>query len=283
MSRARGADSNEDAMIPPFQELAWYGCIAVLESWARVLPESEYIRRVEQFSARMALVACRPSPPAVALGRGLAQTLYCRMHGVCVSDRLDRGSLERWMKFRSEAETAGRAVFVSAHLGPFQLQMDVLAGLPQKILFLFRSYRWKPLASRFEMFRLARKHFHYVDVRHVRQIAAALDEGMSPAFLADAPGRTRKAARRSSGTIRVFNRAELDDWPVRMAVRRRLPIFVGGIFNLPGVSRTSRSGFGFDYYRIDPSGLPEMSSGYARAMEQTILNNPSDWVRLGEN
>lgn len=271
-------------MIPPFQELAWYGCISVLESWARTIPESEYIRRVEQFSSRVALAAGRPSSPAVALGRGLAQTLYCRMHGIRVADRLDRGSLERWMKFRSDAETAGRAVFVSAHLGPFQLQMDVLADLPQKILFLFRSYRWDRLASRLETFRLAREHFHYVDVRHVRQIAAALDEGMSPAFLADVPRKTRKpSSGRPSGRIRVFNRAELADWPVRMAARRRLPIFVGGIFNPPGDSHASRSRFGFDYHRVDPSGIPEMSSGYARAMEQTILNNPSDWVQFGKN
>ncbi len=245
------------AFLPPPSELAWYAILRSIRRWARDLPEEELLKRIERLSATVASVCGRSPAPFVAMGRGLAQTVYCRLHRVRILDRLEPASLVRWEKFQKEAARLPRAVFVSAHLGPFQLQMDLLAELPQQLFFLYRSYRWAPLAREMEALRLKAARFRYVDVRRPREIAKELLNGHSPAFLGD---------------------LDTTHFPVRLAIRLNLPLFVGGLYNLPRPS--AKSFFGLDYDRIEPNGLETTGRVYAAAMNRLIRNNLRDWVHF---
>ena len=243
------------ALLPSPSELAWYGCIRTLHRWAEDLPEEEFLKRVERLSATVASVCGRSLYPFVAMGRGLAQTVYYRAHHVKILDRLEPASRARWEIFQKEAAALRRAIFVSAHLGPFQLHMDLLSELPQQILFLYRSYRWPPLAREMETLRLKTDRFRYVDVGKPKEIAKELLNGRSPAFLGD---------------------FDTPHFPVRMAIRLNLPLFVGGLYNLP--RHSAKSFFGLDYDRIDPIDPETTGRAYAVAMERIIRRNPLDWV-----
>lgn len=221
---------------------------------------------------------CGRSPePFAAMGRGLAQTVYCRVHQIRVPDRLDASSRRRWDAFRREAADLPRAIFVSAHLGPFQLQMDLLADLPQAILFLYRSYRWPPLADQVSFLRLKSDRFQYADIRHPKNIVKGMNGSggtTSLAFLGDVNGPATRAR------LPLFGRPVLDDFPVRTAIRLNLPMFVGGLFNHETAPPGHFWTFGLHYDRIDPTDYASTSSAYASAMERAIRHNPSDWIHF---
>lgn len=173
-----------------------------------------------------------------------------------------------------------RVIFVGAHLGPFQLQMDLLADLPQAILILYRSYRWPVLAREVAKLRLETDRFRYADIRNPREIVDGLKTGRSIALLGDARGKNS----RRPAPLRIFGRVPLEDSPVRMAIRLNAPIYVGGLYNVPthpgDWSPQSVGTFGVDYSRVDPGDYGSTARSYAAAMEHTIRNNPSDWVHL---
>ena len=271
--------------VPPPSELAWYVFLRLLERWAARLSEEEMIRRVTRLTAHLAGVAGRPAQPFMAMGRGLAQTIYFRTHKISILDRLDPPSLSRWATFRADASRSPRAIFVSAHLGPFQLQMDILAGLPHEILFLYRSYSWPPLVARMDSLRLRHGRFKYADMRRPRQVIEAMNNGISLAFLGDVipmalPAQTGSSAKKTSNLF-LYGRPILDDFPVRMAGRAHLPIFVGGIYNHESTSdREFSRTFGFDFSKVDPGTPDSANLAYSAAMERAIRNNPADWVRF---
>lgn len=99
--------------------------------------------------------------------------------------------------------------------------------------------------------------FEYADIGNPREIAKKLLNGSSLAFLGD---------------------LDSPHFPVRMAIRLNLPLFVGGLYNLPHSS--TNCFFGLDYDRIEPAGVEATSRSYAAAMERLIRHNPRDWVRL---
>lgn len=271
------------SIFPRPSEAAWYAALRVFRGWSERMPEDELVKRATRLGVHVAHLAGRPTGPFAAMGRGLAQTVYCRVHRISVPDRLDDSSRRRWEAFLAEASVLPRAIFVSAHLGPFQLQMDLLAGLPQTILFLYRSYRWRPLADQVSFLRLQSDRFRYADVRRPREIAKAIRAGSgepSLAVLGD-PGMPPYSARRR---LPLFGLPVLDDFPVRMSVRLKLPVFVGGLFNRESAASDPRPGslstFGLDYVRIDPTDEESTSCAYASAMERAIRNSPSDWIHF---
>ena len=267
---------------PPVpSEFGWYVFLRLLDRWAGNLSEEEMICRVTRLSAHVAGFSGRSAMPFIAMGRGISQTIYFRMHQISILDRLDRESRQRLELFREDASRTPRAIFVSAHLGPFQLQMDILANLPHDILFLYRSYSWAPLAARIEPLRLRHDRFKYVDARSPRDVLKAMNNGISLAFLGDAAplDRPDNGSPRKTSRLPLYGRMILDDFPVRMAIRTHLPIFVGGLYNRPDVSgRESLSLFGFDFCRVDPSVPAQTGAAYSVAMERAIRNNRSDWI-----
>ncbi len=265
--------------IPPFSEWLWYLSIRRLFSWSDQLPESELLRRTRRISAAVALLLGRPREPFVAMGQGLAETVYCRSHNLTALDRLAPQARRRWEEFRASAGKIPRAVFVSAHLGPFQMQMDLLAPLPQPILFLYRSYRWSPLAVTLSRLRLESDRFRYADVNRPRELAAAMSDGSSIAFLADGTATrsdTDAGPRKFRVRPKVFGRVRVNDLPVRIASRLAVPLFVGGLYNLPAAGHEFR--FGFEFYRIDPASSEQMMDGFVDGLEGTIRRNLADWI-----
>lgn len=244
---------------PSPAELGWYLFLRRLEGWSNRLSEADVIERTVRLSSHLAGLAGRPVGPFVAMARGLAVTVLFRSRRISIMDRLDEPARRKLESFRRSASAVPRAVFASAHLGPFQLQMDLLACLPHEILILYRSYHWRPLADRLDDLRQQFARFRYVDIRRTRDIVQSLNNSHSLAVMGDV------------GDI---------DFPVRIALRKNWPIFVGGLFHRPQPDISTPAKFGFDYMRIDPVDPLSMRRAFSNAMEQTIRNNPADWVQL---
>lgn len=256
------------SFFPPPAEVAWYALLRKIRSWAERLPEQDVVVRSERLAARFAALAGRPPGPFMAMGRGLAQALHVRLHGATILEKLDAASVSRWESFARRAGECRKAIFAGAHLGPFELQMDLLGNLPHQILFLYRSYRWPPLARLVAGFRRRAGNLSYLEFRQSREILRTLKNGHSLALLADQSP--------SGRALPVFGRRVLDAFPVRAAIREGIPLFVGGIFNHAQPQR--RPGLGFDYYEISTSDPADACREYAAAFEKTIRNNPSDWI-----
>jgi len=260
-------------VFPPPSELAWYAAIRILRHWAARLPEGEMVRRSVRLAGSIAVLAGKSPAAFTAMGRGIAQTVFYRTHAMDVLSRLDGPSSRRWEGFRAEAAASPRSIFVSAHLGPFQLQMDLLADLLCPILILYRAYTWPPLAVEMAELRKKTDRFTYVDIRRPREIVKALRNGMSLGILGDvAPSPV----------------------PARLAVRWGAPIFVGGLYNLGDPQETPPPGsappapqvpasltpavFGFEYHRIDPSDEETTARACALALDRTLRAHRSDWI-----
>lgn len=252
--------------MPPLSEAIWYAALRRIRRWAAELPESELIRRSTCVGLRFAHLTGRPAGPCVAMARGLALTLHCRTRGISALDKFDPRGAARWAAFVRDTQSSSKAVFVSAHLGPFELQMDLLSTLPNPVLFLYRAYRWPPLRRLIESFRRSAPNLTYLEYRQSREILRAIDQGCSLAVLGDQSPPTR--------ALSALGRRTLDSFPLRVASSQGIPLFVGGLFSIPG--RECR--LGFDFHRIDPSTSADPSGDYVDAFERTIRNNPSDWV-----
>lgn len=268
--------------VPPPSELVWYAVLDRMERWSASMPLDEAVTLAVRAGARLSGVLGRPPEPFMAMARGLMETVYFRQHDLSVLDRMDEESRHLWVQFQREARPLSRAVFVSAHLGPFQLQMDSLADLPQHILFFHRSYRWGPLSRKIDKLRRQTKRFSYVDIGRHKDIVRAIRGYQSFAFLGDV------APKNGSGRPRgvcIFGHTWMDDFPVRLATRLNVPLYVGGLFHRPtaALPADDRAIFGFDYTRIDPGVPSDSVRAYACGLEKTLRHNVSDWIRFGEN
>ena len=248
---------------PDPAELGWYAVIRRMRSWSRTDSEAEVIRRSVELARRLASVCGLPSAPMSACFRGLAHTVYFRTQGLSIVDRLTDAGLSRWRAFTEEMRSVDRAIFITAHVGPFQLQMDLLSTLEKEITLIYRSYRWGPLKAEVESLRLASDRFSYVETVASRRIAAAFLSGRSLAFLGDVP------RRRPGRALRLFEEEILDDAPVRLALRRGAPMFVGGLYTEEHAIGSGGDGlhrFGVTYTRVDPADAAGTAASYAAAM-----------------
>lgn len=259
------------SVLAGLSEVFWYALIRRMRRWAVEMTEEEMARRSVALGDRVAWALGRRREAATAMLRGLAHTVYFRTRGISILDRLTPAGRRSRLGFLEEMRGVKRAFFVTAHMGPFQLQMDLLAAVEHRITFIYRSYRWTRLQAEIDLLRLQTERFTYVDMHETRMLAAQMASGQSIGVLGDVTKRGPRA-------LPLFGEATLDDWPVRQAVRQASPIFVGGLYT-ESADRGGAQRFGVFYTRVDPTDAAQMGRAYSAAMEGYIMKNRQDWIR----
>ncbi len=206
-------------------------------------------------------------------GENLMLALLMRRPGAQASDFVRLTSTAR-----DELEAAlalGRgAVFVSAHLGPFELIAARVAELGLKPAIVVReSYdaRLDPIVD-------AHRERAGVTVVHRGQPGASarilrlLKCGHPVGFLVDLPSRVRSLNMPFLGAT-----APIPVGPQRLAELTGAPLLVGTLARIESDAQDTRPLFDLEIRRVCGSGWEELTQRVSRELERSILSRPEDW------
>ncbi len=165
------------------------------------------------------------------------------------------------------------AVFISAHLGPFEWIAATIAELGHRPAIVVReSYdaRLDPLVD-------AHRSSRGVEVIHRGRVGAAvrivraLRAGKPVGFLPDLGGRVRSRP----GTL-FGQRVELPVGPERIATRARCPVLFGTLRPRPPEGPLPR--FGLEVSRLDEPTEPSLGQTIGDALTRAIARCPEQWL-----
>jgi lauroyl/myristoyl acyltransferase len=216
-------------------------------------------------------------------GENLAASLLLRRPLVRALDWVDVP--ERSRRVLTTALSEGRgAVFVSAHLGPFELLPAVIAELGLRPAIVVReSYdpRLDPWVDR-------HRHARGVDVIHrgapgaAMRIVRALRAGQPVGFLPDLGARVPQIATNFLGRSTGFAVG-----PQQIAQRMRVPLVVGALRRVTdGSANAAHERFVLSIERVDTRGtVAALTRRVAQLLERSILSADEDfpWMALSEN
>lgn len=211
-------------------------------------------------------------------GEHLALSLLLRRDGVRAS---------RWVRISAAArDTLDRAlsrghgaVFVSAHLGPFELLAAMIAELGyQPSVVVRESYD-----PRLDEWVDAHRHLHRIGVIHrgdrgaAARIVRALRAGRPVGFLPDLGGRVP-----STMVSFMGRQTEFPVGPQRIAQRIGAPLLVGWLAR----NATDRGGPPFEIRVVDVDArgdVDDVSQRVALVLERAILDaTPEDWLWMAQ-
>lgn len=207
-------------------------------------------------------------------GRNLAQCLLLRRPTPAALELIEVNELSRRTLEAALAEGRG-AVFVSPHLGPFELVAAAVAELGHRPVAVVReSYdpRLDPIVD-------AHRQLRGVGVIHrghpgaPLRIVRALREGRPVGFLPDLPSRV------PSVRCRLLGRPwQLPVGPQRIAIRCASPLLVGSL--VPARRSAERpAAFGLEIRQIEPSDDElVLTQRVADALSDAIRQLPDHWL-----
>jgi KDO2-lipid IV(A) lauroyltransferase len=214
----------------------------------------------------------------VRAGENLAWSLLLRRRGLRALDLVEVDADARRTLGSALGEGRG-VVFVSAHLGPFELIAAAVAELGLSPAVVVReSYdpRLDPLVDRHRLER-------GVEVIHrgrpgaVRRIVRALDAGRPVGFLPDLGGRVQ-----SVPVALLGQPVQLPVGPARIALGRRCPVLIGTLSRAP--SRAVGMGAAAAPFRLRVERLAgepceaRMTQRVADALGEAIRRAPAEWL-----
>lgn len=220
--------------------------------------------------------------PGRDVGRVVRQCFVQAGENLGVSLLLRRNTLRARDLVQISVESAGvlqRAlgrgrgvVFVSAHLGPYELIPAAIAELGLRPAIVVReSYdpRLNPLVDHHRWAR-GSEVIHRGDRRAPARILRALRGGRPVGFLPDLGGRVRS-------TIVDFlgQSVPWPEGPQRIAARMGSPILMGTL--VPSVPGSSHR-FSLDIVELDGHGQRTSAETLASALGRMVLSHPSQWL-----
>lgn len=228
---------------------------------------------------RLARTSTRLDPGAVTresfarAGENLMLALLLRRDGVKASDFVTLGA-----HARTELEAAlapGRGVvFVSAHLGPFELIAARVAELGLNPVVVVReSYdpRLDPIVD-LHRSRSGVRVVHRGRPGATARVLRFLKSGHPVGFLVDLPTRVRSLELPFLG-----EQIPIPVGPQRLAQLTGAPLLVGTLERISGESAISRPRFDLEIRRVRGSGWKDLTRRVSGELERSILSRPEDW------
>jgi KDO2-lipid IV(A) lauroyltransferase len=228
------------------------------ENLRRALPRKDPSRLARESFVRagenlgLTLLLRRPSLPAQALVEVAPDATQLLQH------TLDQGR---------------GAVFVSAHLGPFEWIAATLAELGHRPAVVVRESYDARLDPLVDAHRLSRG----VEVIHRGRVGApvrilrALRSGKPVGFLPDLGGRVRSRPAKLLG-----QRVELPVGPERVAIRARCPVLFGTL--RPRQPEGPLPRFQLELSRLDEPTEPSLGQTICDALTREIARCPGQWL-----
>jgi KDO2-lipid IV(A) lauroyltransferase len=206
-------------------------------------------------------------------GENLMLSLLMRRRGARASDFVRLGDAAQ--RALETALAPGRgAVFVSAHLGPFELIAARVAELELEPAILVReSYdaRLDPIVD-------AHRERAGVTVVHrghpgaSARILRLLKRGHPVGFLVDLPSRVRSLDLPFLGV-----ETPIPVGPQRLAQLTGAPLLVGTLSRIDSEAQGNRPLFNLEIRQVRGSGWAELTQRVSGELERSILSRPEDW------